>query len=57
MRPAPGVRRPHSDDHVAAHVAGSADGVRVHWLSHPRLRGAEVRLTPTMATLVATYLG
>jgi predicted O-methyltransferase YrrM len=36
---------------------GRPDIPRMHWLSHPRLRAAEVRLTPASASIVATYLG
>jgi predicted O-methyltransferase YrrM len=35
---------------------GRADTVRMHWLRHPDLAAAEIRLTPTYATLVATYI-
>jgi hypothetical protein len=27
------------------------------WLDHPQLRTAEVRIAPTAASLVATYIG
>lgn len=36
---------------------GRPDAARLYWLEHPRLRTAEIRLTPTAATLVGTYLG
>ncbi|ONI92125.1 SAM-dependent methyltransferase [Saccharothrix sp. ALI-22-I] len=36
---------------------GQPDTARMYWLSHPRLRAAEVRVTPTAATIVATFLG
>ncbi|MEV6526817.1 class I SAM-dependent methyltransferase [Longispora sp. NPDC051575] len=36
---------------------GEVDGPRVHWLTHPLLRAAEVRVTPDLATIVATYPG
>jgi hypothetical protein len=29
----------------------------MYWLTHPRLRAAEVRVTPDAAAIVATYLG
>jgi predicted O-methyltransferase YrrM len=35
---------------------GRADAVRMRWLGHPDLATAEIRLTPTDATLVATYI-
>jgi predicted O-methyltransferase YrrM len=35
---------------------GRADTVRMHWLGHPDLATAEIRLTPTAAALVATYI-
>ncbi len=36
---------------------GRPDTARMYWLSHPRLRAAEVKVTPTAATIIATYLG
>jgi predicted O-methyltransferase YrrM len=33
--------------------AGEHDGARRHWLDHPLLRATEVRLSPTLATIVA----
>jgi predicted O-methyltransferase YrrM len=36
---------------------GRPDAARMYWLSHPRLRAAEVRVTPTAASIVATFLG
>jgi predicted O-methyltransferase YrrM len=33
------------------------DEARMYWLEHPRLRTAEIRVTPTAASLVATYIG
>lgn len=36
---------------------GRPDSARLHWLEHPRLRAAEVRVTPTSAAIIATYLG
>lgn len=36
---------------------GQPDTARMYWLSHPRLRSAEVRVRPEAATIVATYLG
>jgi len=33
---------------------GRPDEARLYWLEHPRLRTAEIRLTPTAATLVGT---
>jgi predicted O-methyltransferase YrrM len=36
---------------------GRLDEARMHWLDHRRLRTAEIRVTPTAATLVATYIG
>jgi predicted O-methyltransferase YrrM len=36
---------------------GRPDSARTYWLDHPLLRAAEVRVTPTAATIVATYLG
>lgn len=35
---------------------GSADAARVHWLQHPDLRCAEVRVAPDLAVVVGTYL-
>lgn len=36
---------------------GRPDTARLHWLRHPRMRAAEIRVTPAAATIVATYLG
>jgi len=36
---------------------GALDGARRYWLNHPRLRAAEVKVTPAAATVVGTYLG
>jgi predicted O-methyltransferase YrrM len=36
---------------------GVPDTPRLHWLDHPRLRAAELALTPTAATIVATFVG
>jgi predicted O-methyltransferase YrrM len=36
---------------------GQPDTARMHWLRHPRLRAAEVKVTPTAASILATYLG
>jgi predicted O-methyltransferase YrrM len=36
---------------------GRPDAARLHWLRHPRLAAAEVRVAPDAATIVATYLG
>jgi predicted O-methyltransferase YrrM len=36
---------------------GQLDVARQYWLEHPRLRTAEIRLTPEMASIVGTYLG
>lgn len=36
---------------------GVVDRAKMHWLEHPRLRAAEVRVTPTAATIVATFVG
>jgi predicted O-methyltransferase YrrM len=36
---------------------GQPDTARLYWLRHPRLRAAELRVTPTAATLAATYVG
>ncbi|MEU0560994.1 class I SAM-dependent methyltransferase [Dactylosporangium sp. NPDC006015] len=37
--------------------AGELDEARMFWLEHPRLRTTEIRVTPTAASLVATYIG
>jgi predicted O-methyltransferase YrrM len=37
-------------------VGGEIDLARQHWLEHPLLRAAELRLTPVAATIVATFL-
>jgi hypothetical protein len=39
------------------HLGGILDEARLYWLEHPRLRTAEIRVTPTAASLVATYIG
>ncbi|MEV6850691.1 SAM-dependent methyltransferase [Actinoplanes sp. NPDC051411] len=36
---------------------GRPDEARLYWLEHPRLRTAEIRITPDAATLVGTYIG
>jgi predicted O-methyltransferase YrrM len=36
---------------------GEPDTARMYWFDHPRLRAAEMRVTPEAATIVATYLG
>lgn len=36
---------------------GHLDEARLYWLEHPQLRTAEVRVTPTAASLIATYIG
>jgi hypothetical protein len=36
---------------------GRVDRARMYWLEHPRLRAAEIRVTPTAASIVATFLG
>lgn len=36
---------------------GRLDEARMYWLEHPRLRTAEIRVTPTAASLLATYVG
>ena len=36
---------------------GQPDTARIHWMSHPGLRAAEVRVTPAAAAILATYLG
>src|SRR5690606_37490709 len=36
---------------------GVPDHARMYWLEHPRLRAAEIRGTPTSATIVATFIG
>lgn len=33
------------------------DAVRVHWLTHPRLRATQIRITPEWSALLATYTG
>jgi len=37
--------------------AGRPDAAWMYWLDHPRLRAAEVRVTPTAASIIATFLG
>jgi predicted O-methyltransferase YrrM len=43
------------DDFIPAGAAGAAehDAARRHWLDHPLLRATEIRLSPTLATIVA----
>ncbi len=36
---------------------GQPDQARMYWLNHPRLRAAEVKVTPTAAAIAATFLG
>ncbi|MGC9665782.1 O-methyltransferase [Planosporangium sp. 12N6] len=36
---------------------GAPDAARLHWLRHPRLLATQVRVTPEMATVLATYPG
>jgi predicted O-methyltransferase YrrM len=36
---------------------GRVDEARRHWLEHPRLRAAQVRVTPEWSALLATYVG
>jgi len=36
---------------------GQPDTARLYWLEHPRLRACEVRVTPTAASILATYTG
>jgi predicted O-methyltransferase YrrM len=42
------------DDFIPAGQPGSAehDGARRHWLGHPALKATELRLSPTLATIV-----
>ncbi|HTT85914.1 MAG TPA: class I SAM-dependent methyltransferase [Acidimicrobiales bacterium] len=35
-------------------VGGRIDEPRLHWLEHPGLRACEIRLSPTLSTIVAT---
>jgi predicted O-methyltransferase YrrM len=44
------------DDFVPAGTAGAAahDAARQHWLNHPLLHATELRLSPTLATIVGT---
>ena len=37
--------------------ADGPDSVRLHWLRHPDLRAAEIKVTPSAATIIATYVG
>ena len=37
--------------------AGVPDAARLYWLEHPRLRAAEVRVTPEWASIIATFVG
>jgi predicted O-methyltransferase YrrM len=41
-------------DHWPPRFRGEVDDVRMHWLTHPGLDAAELRLAPDLATLVAT---
>jgi predicted O-methyltransferase YrrM len=43
------------DDFTPAGAAGAAehDAARRHWLDHPSLHATEIRLSPTLATIVA----
>ncbi|MBL7492873.1 hypothetical protein I6A60_25640 [Frankia sp. AgB1.9] len=43
------------DDFIPAGQPGSSEhgAARHHWLSHPLLKAAEIRLTPSLATLAA----
>jgi predicted O-methyltransferase YrrM len=36
---------------------GKPDRARLYWLEHPRLRAAEVKVTPTSASIIATFTG
>ena len=36
---------------------GAIDTARAYWLDHPRLRAAQINVTPDAATIVATYVG
>ncbi|MEU0884660.1 hypothetical protein ABZ345_39225 [Lentzea sp. NPDC005914] len=36
---------------------GQPDEARMYWLDHPRLRAAEVKVTPAAASVVATFVG
>jgi hypothetical protein len=36
---------------------GEPDRARLYWLEHPRLRTAEIKVTESAATLIATYIG
>jgi hypothetical protein len=36
---------------------GEPDTARLYWLEHPKLRAAEVRVTPRWSSIVATYVG
>jgi len=38
-------------------IGGEPDTARLHWLRHPRLLAAEVRVAASMSTVVATYVG
>ena len=37
--------------------SGQVDEARMYWLQHPQLRTTEIRITPTAASLIATYIG
>lgn len=37
--------------------AGRIDAVRQYWLDHPLLRATQINVTPTSATILATYIG
>ena len=36
---------------------GAPDAARLHWFDHPLLSAAEIRTTPTSATIVASRRG
>lgn len=36
---------------------GRPDAARMYWLNHPQLCAAEVRVAPTAAAIVATFVG
>jgi predicted O-methyltransferase YrrM len=46
------------DDFIPAGQPGAEqhDPARQHWLNHPRLKAAEVRLSPTLATIVGVRI-
>ena len=41
-------------DHWPPTHDGEPDHARLHWLNHPELLSAEIRLSPTLSTIVAT---